>query len=148
MMMKSRNPPVLERIKFNSRKLRKRGTEPEVLLWSRLRNRMVNGFKFRRQHPRDRYILDFYCHEARLAIEVDGGIHDEQQQIIQDRVRTNFLKESGIHVIRFKNEEILLNIDQVVSRITLSLKNLSRRERSAGTNSDRTGNQIPRGEGK
>ncbi|CAG0928389.1 hypothetical protein TFLX_00896 [Thermoflexales bacterium] len=79
-------------------------TPAEQKLWSRLRNRQLNGFKFRRQHPIERFIIDFYCDEAKLCIEIDGDSHAEQ--IEYDQARTAYLNELGYTVIRFINREV------------------------------------------
>ncbi|MBU1024191.1 endonuclease domain-containing protein [bacterium] len=102
---------------YKRRKLRKESTIPEQLLWSRLRNRKL-GHKFRRQHHVGNYILDFYCVELRLAIEVDGLIHHEIEHQEYDNERSKFISSVGITVIRFDNDEIFINIDSVLSRIS------------------------------
>jgi very-short-patch-repair endonuclease len=101
----------------NARNLRQTETPAEKIMWQHVRNRKINGRKFRRQHPFDKYILDFYCHECRLAIEVDGGIHDEKFNKEYDTIRTADLNDAGIRVIRFRNDEVINNIDGVIKRI-------------------------------
>lgn len=101
----------------NAHDLRRAETPAEKILWSYLRNRQLKGRKFRRQHAFDKYILDFYCHECRLAIELDGSIHDEKMNQQYDEMRTEELKSSGLRVLRFRNEEIINNIDKVLERI-------------------------------
>jgi len=100
---------------------RKKPTEAEMVLWKFLRAKQL-GFKFRRQHPVDRFIPDFVCIEKKLIIEVDGKIHDFQKE--EDKVRTEILNENGFKVIRFKNEEIICNIDEVVLKIITQLQSL------------------------
>ena len=100
-----------------AKKLREEITPAEALLWEFLRNRNT-GFKFRRQHPLSIYVADFYCHELKLVIEVDGSVHDEINQKMHDESRTNNLKLTGITVVRFTNEDVLNNIDAVLKRIT------------------------------
>ena len=95
--------------------LRKNLTIPEKLLWQNLRNKKLDGFKFRRQHPVYRYILDFYCSEIKLAIEVDGNIHQNRNDY--DEYRDEILKNIGIQVLRFTNKEIIEDIDQVLIKI-------------------------------
>jgi very-short-patch-repair endonuclease len=107
----------------NARMLRKTSTEAELLLWSNLRNKRLKGFKFRRQHPITRYIADFYCHEAKLIIELDGGIHNLPDYQEHDEGRTFELENDGIQVIRFTNTEILDNIVSVLDKITAILNN-------------------------
>jgi very-short-patch-repair endonuclease len=104
-----------------ARNLRKELTEAEEILWQHLRNRKVNGAKFRRQHPIKHYVLDFYCHEAKLAIEIDGGIHDVKENTSYDENRTAVLKELGINVIRFSNEQVMNNTVAVLDEIGILL---------------------------
>ena len=92
-------------------------TEAENLLWQNLRSRKQRGVKFRRQHPVGSFILDFYSHECRLAIEVDGEYHNEQEQKEYDQGRTYELEENGIKVIRFTNQEIIEKLDWVLEEI-------------------------------
>ena len=88
------------------RQLRKGATQHERLLWRHLRNRQLQGWKFRRQHPVDRYIIDFYCPEARLAIELDGGGHSFANGESLDQERTRFLASKNILVLRFWSYQI------------------------------------------
>jgi len=97
--------------------MRKGSTKAEELLWQRLRGKKVAGLKFRRQHPINKFIPDFYCHEKKFVIELDGGIHNEKQQKDFDEIRTQILNEFGITVIRFSNQEVLNNIDMVIEKI-------------------------------
>lgn len=101
----------------NARDLRRVETPAEKLLWQCLRNRQLKGRKFRRQHAFDKYVLDFYCHECRLVVELDGSIHDEIMNKQYDETRTAELKRSGIIVLRFRNEEVIKDIDEVLRKI-------------------------------
>lgn len=96
---------------------RKNPTAAESALWAVLRNRQINGWKFRRQHPVAGYIPDFVCLDAKLIIEVDGGYHSEAEQQSFDALRTEWLNEHGYTMLRFSNEEVLEQIDAVKSRI-------------------------------
>ena len=89
-----------------ARLLRKKATEAERILWRRLRNRNFAGHKFRRQHPFERYILDFYCPAAKLAIELDGGGHNYRAGRIRDGTRSELLARGGITVLRFWNHQV------------------------------------------
>ena len=100
----------------NARFLRDNLTEAEKILWNKLRLKQL-GVKFRRQHPINKYIADFYCHEIRLVIEVDGDNHLIPDQKEYDELRTEILQEFGIEVIRFENEQVLNKIDEVVKEI-------------------------------
>ena len=100
-----------------ARKLRRKMTPSEKKLWSRLRNRKFRGLKFRRQHPIDRYIVDFICMEKKLVVEVDGGIHKNAEQIQYDRERTLELEGYGLRIIRFRNEDIFDDLPGVLKSI-------------------------------
>ena len=93
-----------------ARALRKSSTNAEALLWSHLRNRRFHDLKVRRQMPLGRFIADFYCHELRLVIELDGGQHSEEI----DQPRTHWLEEEGYRVVRFWNHEVMNNLDGVL----------------------------------
>ncbi len=99
----------------NARNLRKNATDAEGLMWSILRDRQLENKKFRRQHPVGNYVLDFYCEEEKLAIELDGGQHADQKTY--DDKRTAFLNTQGIRVLRFWNNDVLGNIEGVVETI-------------------------------
>lgn len=100
----------------NARLLRKKSTQAEIILLNELRNKRFRNMKFRRQHPLDRYIVDFYCHEKKLIFEVDGLIHNKQEQIVYDSVRQFELEISGYKIIRLKNEDILNNVKEVLEK--------------------------------
>ena len=100
-----------------ARDLRKRMTDVEILLWSHLRNKKLDGFKFRRQHPIWIFIADFYCHEVKLVVELDGGIHQQKEIKEHDINRTAELKRFEIKVIRFTNEEVLENTEKILNQI-------------------------------
>ena len=105
-----------------SKSLRKEQTKAEKLLWSNLRNRKLNGYKFRRQHAIKSYIVDFYCAEKMLSIEVDGGIHLKKEQKEYDKYRTEELNLLEIKEVRFTNEEIEENISIVLKKILIELE--------------------------
>ena len=109
------------KLQENALNLRKNQTESETLLWSKLRSRQLAGFKFRRQHPIGHCILDFYCTNAHLAIEIDGGQHSENKNCLKDEFRTEYLKGNGIQVIKFWKNDGLENLEDVVSEIEATL---------------------------
>jgi cyclase len=109
----------------NARFLKKVSTQAERILWTFLRNRNL-GVKFRRQHPIDQFVLDFYCHEKRLAVELDGDIHRFYDKPEYDNYRTDVLKALGICVIRFTNDEVLHDVQQVLSVIKSRLAGIDR----------------------
>ena len=98
-----------------ARELRQNMTESEKLLWEKLRKKQVDGYRFRRQHPVYRYVLDFYCYEKKLAIELDGDVHIQREEY--DEYRDEFLKSTGIETLRFKNYEVVNDINQVLKKI-------------------------------
>ena len=99
------------------RELRQELTQAEKKLWAEIRNKKLNGLKFRRQHPVDRFVLDFYCHERKLAIELDGSIHDGKLNKEYDEARTAMLGGLGIYTLRFRNDEVINNIESVLRKI-------------------------------
>ncbi|QXI12977.1 endonuclease domain-containing protein [Pseudomonas zeae] len=100
-----------------ARQLRVNQTDCEHLLWQKLRSRQIANLKFRRQFPCPPYVLDFYCDELKLAIELDGGQHFETPGLMYDQRRTNHLYQRGIQVIRFNNLEILQQMNDVLEQI-------------------------------
>ena len=107
----------------NARELRKSSTSAEDLLWQELRNRKAGGVKFRRQHPINNYIADFYCSEKSLIVEVDGNIHNNQDVKEYDEARTNELNSMGIHVLRFTNDQVETNMIAVLNQIITHINN-------------------------
>ena len=106
-------PDSRDRIFHNARALRKNQTPAERLLWNTLRKQNL-GKKFRRQHRIGNYIVDFYCPEIKLAIEIDGGQHNTETSQQYDENRTCFLQEKGIQVLRFWNNEVLQQTKSVL----------------------------------
>ncbi len=109
-------------IRARARRLRKKSTKAEELLWEVLRNEKLAGLKFRRQHPAANYILDFYCHSQKMAIEIDGPVHDSDWHEESDIKREQVLKSLGIKVIRFRNDEVLFDLNLVISNIKEQIK--------------------------
>lgn len=100
-----------------ARKLRKNSTSQEQKIWNLLRNRQFLGLKFKRQVPIYNYVVDFVCEEKKLIIEIDGGQHNEPNNIDEDNIRTNILEKEGYRVIRFWNNEIDNNIEGVYQKL-------------------------------
>ena len=100
-----------------ARVLRESMTEAEKLLWEELKGNKLDGYKFRRQHPIHKFIADFYCHKLKLVIELDGKYHTSPEQKILDSEREELLTFQKIKVIRFTNDEVLNNIDNVIQEI-------------------------------
>jgi very-short-patch-repair endonuclease len=107
------------KLKDAARQMRQQPTSAEDLLWQRIRNRQLHGAKFRRQHAIDRFIVDFFCAEAHLVIEVDGAVHDET--VAEDTIRQEFLELSGLRVMRFSNGAIFTRLDEVTARIAAAI---------------------------
>jgi len=101
-----------------ARELRLKTTEAEQKLWSLLRNRQLKGKKFRRQHAIANYVVDFYCNECKLVIELDGKFHTGAEAREYDAIRTALLKELGITVLRFWNDELIVDPAKVLRKIS------------------------------
>ena len=112
-----KRPPIPSEILERARRLRSNLTDAEQLLWGVLRDRRFAGMKFRRQHPVGRYILDFYCHQKRLAVELDGGQHNYQDARSYDDRRSRFLREQGIRVVRYWNHDVLTETDSMLESL-------------------------------
>ena len=104
----------------NAYRLRARETEAEKVLWNALKGKQL-GVRFRRQHPIGSFIVDFYCHQRLLVIEVDGGYHNSKDQQQADEARTEELEASGLKVIRFSNELVINDLLGVVKEIRENL---------------------------
>ena len=115
--MHRRCPDLIQR----ARQMRHSGPDAEMRIWSRLRGRRLCGWKFRRQSPACGFILDFYCPEARLAVELDGGGHAMPMQAAYDEERARRLSECGIRVLRFWDDQALEETDAVLEMIVEAL---------------------------
>jgi chorismate synthase len=114
---------------------RKNATEAEDKLWQEVRNRSIDGFKFRRQHPIAGFIPDFVCLEQKLIIEIDGEYHHEQEQKKYDRARTDWLKEHDYSLLRFTNEEVLTKMPSALQKIKEALQHTKVNFKSSGSGS-------------
>jgi very-short-patch-repair endonuclease len=103
-----------------ARLLRENMTSSENLMWERLKGKKICGLRFRRQHPIDIFIADFYCHEARLVVEIDGEVHNQQKDY--DIGRTAEMEKYDLLVIRFSNNEIITEIEEVVGKIEVTVR--------------------------
>jgi very-short-patch-repair endonuclease len=115
--------PALKTI-LKARVLRREETKVEKILWQKLRNKKL-GTKFRRQHPVDMYILDFYAPDIKLAIELDGSLHKEKENKEWDKDRTDYLNWKDIGVLRFWNSEVESDLENVLDKIRNKIKELS-----------------------
>jgi very-short-patch-repair endonuclease len=116
-IMRHPPPPINRR---RARGMRLDSTKAENLLWQEIRDRRIEGFKFRRQVPLNSYILDFVCFDAKLIIEVDGGQHAESTS---DAIRDAFFRAQGFHVLRFWNDDVVKGLDGAVLTIRAELRN-------------------------
>lgn len=105
-----------------ARILRNQGTPAELQLWHLLRDRQLEGFKFRRQHTWNQFVLDLYCAEAKVVIELDGAGHLNPEQQARDRERTRLLENRGLRILRFWNHEVLEDEPGVLARIATALR--------------------------
>ena len=112
------------------KQFRNNPTAAEQRLWSRLNRKQILGRKFRRQYSVDAYVLDFYCPELKLAIEVDGSSHDATEAKDYDKMREKIIEQCGIKVLRFRNEQVMNHLDDVIVAITQAVQE----RRMAGSN--------------
>jgi very-short-patch-repair endonuclease len=104
-------------LKELARKLRQNMTLGEVLLWQRLKRKQMRGYDFDRQRPIDRYIVDFYCKDLKLAIEIDGSSHDGEEAKVNDEIRQERLESLGVRFLRFTDADVKRNMEMVVDSI-------------------------------
>jgi very-short-patch-repair endonuclease len=116
-----------QRLQTFARQMRSQSTDSEAKLWSILRSRLLAGYKFRRQYPLAGFIVDFYCIKHRLAVELDGGQHNDMPNKTYDEKRTAKLRELGVKVIRFWDPDVLKHPGSVAAEI---LRHLSKKEPS------------------
>lgn len=109
------NKNLWQKLKPAARDMRRNSTRAEDILWQCLRRSNIRNCKFRRQHPVGQFVVDFYCAEARLVIEIDGKIH--YARVEEDAERQQYLESLGLRVLRVSNEEVLANVEQVLERI-------------------------------
>ena len=109
--------PYNKNLKELARVLRKNMTDAERFLWSKIRRKQLKEFQFHRQKNIGDYIVDFYCPAAKLIVEIDGGQHYSEENIVKDEVRDKFLSDLGFRVLRFSNSDVFKNIEGVVEEI-------------------------------
>jgi len=113
-----RNDPAF---KHRRRELRRNQTDAEKVLWAHLRSKQFYGMKYFRQYSIGSYILDFYCPNMKLAVELDGGQHNQSDKRERDVARSEYLKAQGVDVMCFWNNEVLLDIQSVLSELALKV---------------------------
>ena len=109
--------PYNRRLKPIARQLRQNMTRSETLLWQHLKGKQIQGYDFDRQRPIDEYIVDFYCKQLKLAIEIDGASHDGDEAQEQDRYRQERLEAIGVRFLRFRDEDVRCRLDDVLQAI-------------------------------
>jgi very-short-patch-repair endonuclease len=122
-MVKKQNHPqarLWRKLGPVARQMRQEPTQAEQILWEALRDRRLAGFKFRRQHAIDRFVVDFFCPEAAMIIEVDGAVHEKQVE--QDQERQEFLTEMGFHFLRYSNDQVISQLEGVLAEIRRTIE--------------------------
>ena len=122
-MSRNKIIPYKKELRVIARTLRKNMTLAEILLWQQIKGRAL-GVQFHRQVPMDRYVVDFYCHEIMLAIEVDGNSHDNPQKFELDNQRQKRLEAFGVKFLRFTDNEVKDNLDGVIKNLSRKVKEL------------------------
>lgn len=125
--MKNKILPYNPALKELAQRLRKQGILSEVLLWKKIKNKSL-GVEFHRQVPLDNYIVDFYCHELMLAIEIDGNSHDHSEVQVNDTIRQGALEDLGVNFIRFNDKDVKKNMNQVVYVLQIKIEELKKLE--------------------
>ena len=116
--------PYNPALKEKARELRNNSTRTEILLWTFLKGKQLRGYDFHRQKPIDEYIVDFFCNELMLAVEIDGVSHIDKE--LYDTKRQNRLEKLGVTFLRFKDEDVFYNCDYVVKEIEKWIDNYTR----------------------
>jgi very-short-patch-repair endonuclease len=112
-------------LKELTRKLRQNMTLGEVLLWQHWKQKQMRGYDFDRQRPIDRYIVDFYCKDLKLAIEIDGSSHDGEEAKVNDEIRQERLESLGVRFLRFNDVDVKRNMEMVMNSIELWIEESS-----------------------
>mgnify|MGYP001344903047 CR=1 FL=1 len=112
------------------KKLRNNATNAEIILWKKIRNKQLYGYRFRRQFGIENYVVDFYCPSLRLVIEIDGFTHSEEKEIQYDLNRQRSLEDKGLRILRFQNSDIFNRLDEVLITIHRVCQELDEEKRS------------------
>lgn len=125
--MRNKILPYNPALKELAQKLRQQGILSEVLLWKKIKNKSL-GIEFHRQVPLDNYIVDFYCHELMLAIEIDGNSHEHSEVQVNDVLRQETLERLGVNFIRFNDKDVKKSMNQVIYVLQVKIEELQRLE--------------------
>ncbi len=125
--MKVKYNPKLKELAL---KLRNNSTKSEIKLWQYLKNKQLMGYDFHRQKPIDNFMADFYCNKLRLAIELDGYTHGFEEAANKDKLKEKKLKELGISILRFYNEDVMRNIDSILRAIQCYIEDFEERHKT------------------
>ncbi len=109
-----------------AKEFRKSPTKSERIMWNAIHNRQFLNLKFRRQHLIKGYLVDFYCYDLKLAVEVDGPVHLDEDQMNYDQERQKIIEDQGIKFFRVKSEDVEYNIEQVLNRLKVFINNFYR----------------------
>ena len=113
--------------KAKRRSLRNNMPKPEAVIWSKLKGKQMLGYKFRRQYSVNRYVVDFYCPELKLAVEIDGDSHFQEESRDDDNLRQAFIESFDIQFLRFTNEDVYKNLEGVLETVRRMVLEISRR---------------------
>ena len=130
LLMKNKIIPYNPELKELARKLRKQGILSEVILWKKIKGKSF-GVEFHRQVPIDEYIVDFYCHELLLAIEIDGSSHDIEEISMNDKKRQERLESLGVNFIRFLDKDVKRNLNDVLRVLEITILELQKKENTS-----------------
>jgi len=122
--------PYNPKLKEYARQLRNRSTKSEIILWKFLKGKHLNGYDFHRQKPVGHFILDFFCHELMLGIELDGESHLKEEVIAKDKRKEQFLQDLGITVLRFEDAEVYIETENVLMRIEKFIADFEQNKKS------------------
>ena len=119
---RERSGEEMDKFKARARKLRESQTSAEAKLWRAVRNRRLARWKFRRQHPIDRYVVDFVTLDGKLIVEVDGVTHSEPSELARDNAHSEVLEACGFHIVRVSNSDVYENLEGVIEMIEGTLR--------------------------
>ena len=122
MNWKQKRLPYNPKLKELARQLRKNSTKSEIFMWKKLKNKQLHGYNFNRQKPIDNYIVDFFCRELMLAIEIDGYTHQNEEVYEKDMTKEKKLNELGVNIIRFQDKDVFNDMDNVIRTLEIFIE--------------------------